>query len=155
MLVVCQLVSSFILALGRCGWWTGAGPARCPEDQRVEHGTFSLYAALDIGTGCDEGRTARRHTSHEFLALLERRLATQPSGREIHLTADSNLSAHKPGRPGLARGASTVHAAMHSDPLREAQSGRAVVCQDRARLHRAPTSHTALGGSNWASVVSC
>jgi len=60
----------------------------------VRHGTLSLYAALEVGTGHVEGQTAARHTSREFLAFLDRLLATQPKRREIHLIAD-NLSAHK------------------------------------------------------------
>ncbi len=60
----------------------------------VRHGTLSLYAALNVGTGEVEGMTAARHTSADFLAFLERVVATQPRRREIHLIAD-NLSAHK------------------------------------------------------------
>jgi transposase len=60
----------------------------------VRHGTLSLYAALNVGTGEVEGMTAARHTSADFVAFLERVVATQPRRREIHLIAD-NLSAHK------------------------------------------------------------
>jgi transposase len=60
----------------------------------VRHGTLSLYAALNVGTGEVEGMTAARHTSADFVAFLERVVATQPRHREIHLIAD-NLSAHK------------------------------------------------------------
>lgn len=60
----------------------------------VRHGTLSLYAALNLGTGEVEGMTAARHTSADFLAFLDRVVATQPRGRAIHLIAD-NLSAHK------------------------------------------------------------
>jgi hypothetical protein len=34
------------------------------------HGTLSLYAALDVKTGKVQGKTAKRHTSSEFIALL-------------------------------------------------------------------------------------
>jgi transposase len=60
----------------------------------VRHGTLSLYAALNLGTGEVEGMTAARHTSADFLAFLDRVVATQPRRRAIHLIAD-NLSAHK------------------------------------------------------------
>jgi transposase len=60
----------------------------------VRHGTLSLYAALNVGTGQVEGMTAARHTSADFVAFLERVVATQSTRREIHLIAD-NLSAHK------------------------------------------------------------
>jgi transposase len=60
----------------------------------VRHGTLSLYAALEVGTGHVEGMTAPRHTSREFVVFLDRVVATQPTDREIHLIVD-NLSAHK------------------------------------------------------------
>lgn len=60
----------------------------------VRHGTLSLYAALEVGTGHVEGMTAARHTSQEFVAFLDRVIATQPRRRAIHLIVD-NLSAHK------------------------------------------------------------
>jgi transposase len=62
--------------------------------ESVRHGTLSLYAALNVGTGEVEGMTAARHTSQDFLAFLDRVVATQPRRREIHLIVD-NLSAHK------------------------------------------------------------
>src|SRR6266550_453582 len=34
------------------------------------HGTLSLYAALDVKTGRVQGKTAKRHTSSEFIAFL-------------------------------------------------------------------------------------
>ena len=58
------------------------------------HGTLSLDAALDVGTGHVEGRTVPRHTSAAFVAFLDQVVATQPKRREIHLLCD-NLSAHK------------------------------------------------------------
>lgn len=60
----------------------------------VRHGTLSLYAALEVGTGHVEGRTATRHTSAEFVAFLDHVVGTQSRRREIHLICD-NLSAHK------------------------------------------------------------
>jgi transposase len=60
----------------------------------VRHGALSLYAALNVGTGAVEGMTAARHTSADFVAFLDRVVATQPKRREIHLIAD-NFSAHK------------------------------------------------------------
>jgi len=58
------------------------------------HGALSLYAALEVGTGHIEGRTAPRHTSSEFVAFLDHLVASQPPRRAIHLIAD-NFSAHK------------------------------------------------------------
>jgi transposase len=58
------------------------------------HGTLSLYAAFNTRTGVILGKTAQRHTSAEFVAFLTDIVASQPSGKEIHVIAD-NLSAHK------------------------------------------------------------
>lgn len=58
------------------------------------HGTLSLYAAFATQTGEIIGKTAKRHTSEEFVAFLGEIVDSQPAGREIHVIAD-NLSAHK------------------------------------------------------------
>jgi transposase len=89
----------------------------------VRHGTLSLYAALNVGTGEVAGMTAARHTSAEFLAFLERVVAAQPRRREIHLIAD-NLSAHK---------TKAVHAWLAAHP--------------RVHLHYTPTY------SSWLNQV--
>ena len=58
------------------------------------HGTLSLFAALEVGSGQVLGKTASRHTSAEFVAFLGELVAQQRAGRQIHIIAD-NLSAHK------------------------------------------------------------
>ena len=58
------------------------------------HGTLSLYAALETQSGEILGKTARHHTSAEFVGFLTDVAAFQPAGKAIHLIAD-NLSAHK------------------------------------------------------------
>ena len=58
------------------------------------HGTLSLYAALDVKTGKVEGKTAKRHTSAEFIAFLNQLLSKTRWAKEIHIVLD-NLSAHK------------------------------------------------------------
>lgn len=63
----------------------------------VRHGTLSLYAALEVGTGHVEGMAAPRHTSAAFVQFLDRVVARQPKRREIHIICD-NLSAHKTKR---------------------------------------------------------
>src|SRR6058998_3458689 len=60
----------------------------------VRHGTLSLYAALEVGTGHVEGMPAERHTSAEFLRFLDQLLRTYPPRQEIHVILD-NFSAHK------------------------------------------------------------
>jgi transposase len=58
------------------------------------HGTLSLYAALNVKTGTVEGKTARRHTSAEFVTFLTEVVGRAKWAREIHIVLD-NLSAHK------------------------------------------------------------
>jgi transposase len=58
------------------------------------HGTLSLYAALDVKTGKVQGKTARRHTSAEFIGFLSELVKKARWAREIHIVLD-NLSAHK------------------------------------------------------------
>lgn len=58
------------------------------------HGTLSLYAAFNTKTGEVLGKTAKRHTSAEFVAFLSDIVANQRRGKEIHVIAD-NLAAHK------------------------------------------------------------
>jgi transposase len=58
------------------------------------HGTLSLLAALEVGSGKVLGQTVDRHTSAEFVAFLEEIVASQPEDKEIHIILD-NLSAHK------------------------------------------------------------
>lgn len=60
----------------------------------VRHGTLSLYAALEVATGRVEGKTARRHTSQEFLAFVDAVVGRQRRKRQIHFILD-NFSAHK------------------------------------------------------------
>ena len=58
------------------------------------HGTLSLYAALDVKKGKVQGKTAKRHTSDEFVAFLDQVVASASAAQEIHIVLD-NLSAHK------------------------------------------------------------
>ena len=54
------------------------------------HGTLSLYAALDVKTGKVEGRTARRHTSAEFVESLSRLVnKTRWAKRDSHRARQS------------------------------------------------------------------
>src|ERR1700747_2804562 len=58
------------------------------------HGTLSLDAALEVKTGKVEGKTAKRHTSTEFIAFLSQLLSKARWAKHIHIVLD-NLSAHK------------------------------------------------------------
>ena len=94
--VFCVDEKSAIQALDRRDPVLPLSPGRAERHgfEYVRHGTLSLYAALEVGTGHVEGMTAARHTSAEFVTFLERVVATQPKRRAIHFIVD-NLSAHK------------------------------------------------------------
>ena len=51
-------------------------------------------SATDVKTGRVHGKTARRHTSDDFLAFLADIVERTPRTKEIHIILD-NLSAHK------------------------------------------------------------
>ena len=70
------------------------GRAESHGFEYFRHGTLSLYAALETQSGEILGKTAKRHTSSEFVGFLGEIVASQPAGKAIHVIAD-NLSAHK------------------------------------------------------------
>jgi transposase len=94
--VFCVDEKTAIQALDRLDPVLPLSPGRAERHgfEYFRHGTLSLYAALEVGTGHVEGRTVPRHTSAAFVAFLDQVLATQPKRREIHVICD-NLSAHK------------------------------------------------------------
>jgi len=55
---------------------------------------MSLYAALDVKTAKLQGKTAKRHTSDEFIAFVSDLVKSARWAKEIHIVLD-NLSAHK------------------------------------------------------------
>jgi transposase len=94
--VFCVDEKSAIQALDRLDRRLPLSPGRAERHgfEYYRHGTLSLYAALNPQTGEVVSQTAPRHTSQEFVAFLGDVLASQPTGREIHIILD-NLSAHK------------------------------------------------------------
>jgi transposase len=94
--VFCVDEKSAIQALDRLDPVLPLSPGRAESHgfEYFRHGTLSLYAALETRSGEVLGKTARRHTSTEFVGFLEEIVASQPAGREIHVIID-NLSAHK------------------------------------------------------------
>lgn len=94
--VFCVDEKTAIQALDRLDPVLPLSPGRAERHgfEYLRHGTLSLYAALEVGTGHVQGRTVPRHTSAAFVAFLDQVLATQPQRREIHVICD-NLSAHK------------------------------------------------------------
>src|SRR5438094_2560337 len=94
--VFCVDEKTAIQALDRRDPILPLSPARAERHgfEYVRHGTLSLYAALEVGTGHVEGRTVARHSSVEFLAFLDQLVPAHPRRRAIHLIAD-NFAAHK------------------------------------------------------------
>jgi transposase len=60
------------------------------------HGTTTLFAALNVGSGEVVGRHYKRRRRIEFLDFMNQVVAAHPE-REIHVILD-NLSTHKPNR---------------------------------------------------------
>jgi transposase len=60
------------------------------------HGTSTLFAALNVGTGQITGRHYKRRRRVEFRDFMNR-IVAQYQGKEIHVILD-NLSTHKPKR---------------------------------------------------------
>ena len=94
--VFCVDEKTAIQALDRLDPVLPLSPGRAESHgfEYFRHGTLSLYAALETQSGEILGKTARRHTSAEFVSFLEEIVASQPVGKAIHVIAD-NLSAHK------------------------------------------------------------
>src|SRR3979490_640252 len=94
--VFCVDEKSAIQALDRLDSVLPLSPGRAERHgfEYFRHGTLSLYAALDVKTGKVEGKTAKRHTSAEFLGFLSQLVKEARWAKQIHIVLD-NLSAHK------------------------------------------------------------
>ena len=94
--VFCVDEKTAIQALDRLDPVLPLSPGRAERHgfEYYRHGTLSLYAALNVKTGIVQGKTARRHTSAEFVAFLTELVTKAKWAREIHIVLD-NLSAHK------------------------------------------------------------
>lgn len=94
--VFCVDEKTAIQALDRLNPVLPLSPGRAEKHgfEYYRHGTLSLYAALDVKTGHVHGKTARRHTSDDFVAFLTEIVERAPHSKEIHIVLD-NLSAHK------------------------------------------------------------
>ncbi|RJQ89142.1 IS630 family transposase [Amycolatopsis panacis] len=68
-------------------------PARMTHDY-VRHGTTSLFAAFDIGSGSVIAQHYRRHRHQEFLRFLKLIDAAVPKELDLHLVLD-NYATHK------------------------------------------------------------
>ncbi|HKD06765.1 MAG TPA: IS630 family transposase [Bryobacteraceae bacterium] len=97
--VFCVDEKTAIQALDRLDPVLPMSPGRAERHgfEYYRHGTLSLYAALEVRTGRVQGKTAKRHTSEEFVGFLGQIAASVPKAQEIHIVLD-NLSAHKTER---------------------------------------------------------
>ena len=68
-------------------------PARMTHDY-VRHGTTSLFAAYDVGSGSVIAQSYRRHRHQEFLRFLKVIDAAVPKELDLHLVLD-NYATHK------------------------------------------------------------
>lgn len=68
-------------------------PARMTHDY-IRHGTTSLFAAFDIGSGSVIAHHYRRHRQQEFLRFLKLIDAAVPKDLDLHLVLD-NYATHK------------------------------------------------------------
>jgi transposase len=68
-------------------------PERASHDY-LRHGTTSLFAALDVGSGRVYGQLRRRHRAKEFGAFLRHLDAEVPADLDVHLILD-NYATHK------------------------------------------------------------
>jgi len=94
--VFCVDEKTAIQALDRLDPVLPLSPGRAERHgfEYSRHGTLSLYAALDVKTSRVEGKTAKRHTSAEFIAFLNQLFSRARWAKQIHIVLD-NLSAHK------------------------------------------------------------
>ena len=94
--VFCVDEKTAIQALDRKDRMLPLSPGRAQSHgfEYKRNGTLSLFAALNTVTGEVLGKTAARHTSEQFITLLEDIVASQPWHREIHVICD-NVSSHK------------------------------------------------------------
>lgn len=94
--VFCVDEKTAIQALDRLDPVLPLSPGRAERHgfEYYRHGTLSWYAALDVKTGKVQGKTAKRHTSSEFIAFLSQLVSRARWSKEIHIVLD-NLSAHK------------------------------------------------------------
>ena len=76
------------------------------------HGTTTLFAAFEVGSGRVHGMHASTHKRDDFLTFMNRVVAAYP-GQELHVILD-NLSTHKPKHDAWLERHKNVH--LHFTP---------------------------------------
>jgi transposase len=94
--VFCVDEKTAIQALDRLDPVLPLSPGRAERHgfEYYRHGTLSLYAALEVKSGKVTGKTAKRHTSAQFIEFLTGVVQQTRRAKQIHIVLD-NLSAHK------------------------------------------------------------
>lgn len=95
--VLCVDEKPHIQALERAQGYLRLPNGKAVRGQNHEykrHGTSTLFAAFEVGTGKVQGMHASRRRREEFLAFMNEVVSAYP-GQEIHVVLD-NLSTHKP-----------------------------------------------------------
>lgn len=84
--VFCVDEKTAIQALDRLDPVLPLSPGRAERHgfEYYRHGTLSLYAALDVKTGTVRGKTAKRHTSDDFIAFLYELVSHARGQRDSH-----------------------------------------------------------------------
>ena len=133
--VFCVDEKTAIQALDRLDPVLPLSPGRAERHgfEYYRHGTLSLYAALDVKTGRVEGKTAKRHTSAEFLAFLQQLLGKARWGERNPHCARQSVGAQDPGGGAVPGAASETAFSLHTHLLVLVESGGVVVRQDPAR----------------------
>ena len=91
------------------------------------HGTLSLYAALDTATGRVHGKTARRHTSRDFVVFLKEVVAPVPARSADPHHPRQSLGSQDRAGAGVPEAASPRPVPLHTYLLLMAQPGRTLV----------------------------
>ena len=94
--VFCVDEKTAIQALDRKDRQLPLSPGRAQSHgfEYKRNGTLSLFAALNTATGEVVGKTAKRHTSEQFVQFLESIVADHHEDQQIHVICD-NVSSHK------------------------------------------------------------
>jgi len=144
--VFCVDEKTAIQALDRLDPVLPLSPGRAERHgfEYYRHGTLSLYAALNVKTGRVEGKTARRHTSAEFVGFLTELVGKSEMGTEDSHRTRQSVGAQNAGGRAVSSGSSQGTASLYSDLLVLVESGRDLVCQNRARRDRAWSIHFGL-----------
>jgi hypothetical protein len=141
--VFCVDEKTAIQALDRLDPVLPLSPGRAERHgfEYYRHGTLSLYAALDVKTGEVHGKTARRHTSADFLAFLNEIVKKTPEDKGRPYPFGQSVSPQNTGRPRLSQRSSEGSVPLHAHILFLAQPSGTLVRKDPARRHRTRRFH--------------